>query len=1474
MFNNTTYFQIGDINFEITGQHEDEDGNQVLSCTLVAGQDVHLAGILRQYGDEVTLPVELAGIQLRQLSFDFTPATGAFTLDGTSDIGFEMSFGGVDLPIGGIRVYIAREVEGRESLMRLRIDLTTAEDIDAFDGFTFKGDSSLCFQWNPLDGEEEDTWVISGSMGADILESEFQFDASATFTPTSYNFTLESTHTSTEKLLDFEGIATLDANAIRLDITRLRPGEQPAGDAVQVNTESPYTWKLSADCKLVLPIAESTQSGTLSIENDGENIIFTFEAENSDLKIPLNVPEHPIALHMGLNRMVVSREHRTTDPGTRPAWAFEAYPQMWFSDAPDWLTPLIGTMEGSFAASTGSLTVGISRLFEAQSIDLPPLTFTGEDIPLGTLWLDASKFSLTVSSEQRQGSMQFNVGIPEELNRITGSDTNFFTTYNGTEESMVGFVIEMDSVYGMTFRPLTSPIAWVQDDPARDGWSIIDFGEFGAFSFMMPTFGFTGSALNAQVGFEQYPERPLRIPLTPFKWLLESANMQALADLIPSSLPVTEWNLFNDDGTVNMDDFREFLETLAGGSLPEVINDALDTFAEAANRLPDGLKQYLKFDLPSEFTLDMAISTTGSARIDFKTADGEPLRLVTLAGLPLPSLVGIELHSFMLGELFTGSLFTTDVNARVDVFDLVTMAAAMALPLEDLPLIEDANMLQRRLVIDKLFMLIVYQTGIPLPIPLFFNELALEYYGLEGAIFQTHFEFPMPQPDMAEVLTAFDQFKQFFTDRDYLLDPKTMPQELLLPFTIGANYLQLPEYLGGKMLGSEDKQTHNVGEPVVHLLNAIKTLSIDEIVQAVPLQPYRMGSHRVAFAGIEFGTDWLITTPKEFADSSARLVGLEQNIENALHLVPRDINSEMSGLIAFLRGGIQFSDAAYFDTVLALAATNAGLRTRVSANGHIASLLDAGFQGTFFVEPDNSPVFGLAGSAYFDLLNHRIFDASLSINDHGMVLDGNLSVFPPNPIVNIEGHLYGRINRDEIYIEGEADFVLGQNFKLLGGHTIITQNGVSIDAEVLNHDLHFSLMNRANAITLHATMGAINLANLFILRSPQVYIDTSKGLEISGGVSVLGMSLDGVLRYQEPQFMMRLDGKLFNLFEAYVQLTSETFTSAPSIAVDAGMKAGFNRELARLVAEAIEDKRNDLNKAFNDARSEVGRWGDEVSKFSRQMEDRKVELQAEIDELEEKIEQAESIMQGWKDKLQPIDGQIRARENDINAFNRGINDTLDDLRDSLADALSLLSSALEILKNVAKIDFTGAAQRAVDEAQAEVDRLRAAITAEENKKISLDLDPLLSVLRAVKTAVNSGISFLQTQVNTFNAMIEKLDNHLLDGIFIALQGSLDVAESALDQANNFLAILQETSGDMLDMLNGLGDIAGLIQIHDASFHGSLDAVSDGAVNLNLDVSIEGERHAFTVKFDFYNLDRSAKRLAEMVIVEMLYDLMA
>jgi hypothetical protein len=195
------------------------------------------------------------------------------------------------------------------------------------------------------------------------------------------------------------------------------------------------------------------------------------------------------------------------------------------------------------------------------------------------------------------------------------------------------------------------------------------------------------------------------------------------------------------------------------------------------------------------------------------------------------------------------------------------------------------------------------------------------------------------------------------------IDPKTPPGETAFGFHLENNYIALPEYLGGKILGSKGKPvTIDLWTHIAHALNFCKTISITELIQSIPLNQ-RAGSASHKFVFIFFDADWLITTPYEFKQGAFEQLKLSaSDRDDFLDVLPtvqagsESVSSKQAeGLVVFLRGEADLTVVG-LELVFGLVASDStGFCTGFKFTGQVAKMIEVEIGGAIAV---NSPVAG------------------------------------------------------------------------------------------------------------------------------------------------------------------------------------------------------------------------------------------------------------------------------------------------------------------------------------------------------------------------------------------------------------------------------------------------------------------------------------------------------------------------------------
>ncbi|WP_163988854.1 LamG-like jellyroll fold domain-containing protein [Pyxidicoccus caerfyrddinensis] len=588
----------------------------------------------------------------------------------------------------------------------------------------------------------------------------------------------------------------------------------------------------------------------------------------------------------------------------------------------------------------GRSAASLSAVNVSGPIDFALPRANGKD--LGKVVIQLTELGISIKP-QLGLVLEAGLGLPAELNTYLGAQ--LFRVYQPGNPLTLARTRFTISGTGVAMQVLSSPFTGANAVVVNnEAWYDVDFGKYGAIRFKMPTFVYDGITQYFEAGGGVKVTRPLALPLAPLKLFLEACGGKGMADIFPDAIPIEALDLVDDNNDLKIDALVTFLKK--AGGVPNEIVSALKTSGKVLNRFPDGFKQYLQLEVPEELEFKFGFSPTGRISLGL-LAPKTPVRVlfpsVVQSYVPMPGLVGIEVRKFSVGTLMSGSLFYGEVDALIDQFDLPSLAVSLMLPRSDSFPLPTSDQLQRRIILDDVFCIIPVSQGLPIPLPVFYDELGFQYLGIEGLGLQAHVGFPKPKLDGAAAMAVFQAFNQFFNDRKALLDPNTPPGGVDLAFKFHDEFLQAPEYLGNGLLGTKGK-TVTVGawKYIASLMNFGKTFSINDCIGSIPIEN-RVGSAEYRFAFMKFDADWLLTTPAEFRKGGfQRLKLTESDRDDFMTVLPSVASTSgqgqtgnEEGLVAFVRGEADLKFMR-MEAALGLAASGAmGFNTGFKLDGRI-----------------------------------------------------------------------------------------------------------------------------------------------------------------------------------------------------------------------------------------------------------------------------------------------------------------------------------------------------------------------------------------------------------------------------------------------------------------------------------------------------------------------------------------------------------
>ena len=528
-------------------------------------------------------------------------------------------------------------------------------------------------------------------------------------------------------------------------------------------------------------------------------------------------------------------------------------------------------------------------------------------LALDTLYLGPDAFVVRIpkaKGKKLQIDGQMLLGLPANLNEVFKWGDHqidlFKTCKRGNKSQAIpmglkldqsGFSISLDKLPFNT-EILEKPNAvfdYIAYDKGRLKFKLKDNG---SVNMKIPEFKLDGDKLRA-VGDFVFDD--FKLPLTPLKLLLRWMKLDTMANELTDGIPIKGINFAPVENGVRRFKADAFLSLLKEGDkrfeYPGWLNDILKTTENIADFLPQSLLEYGDFEIPKALAYDFEFSQPGNLKFNVSCKEEgksreETIPLKLLLPNP-PMLTGLKIYSIGFGELLNGSLFRLDVDMDIDNIDVPRYFASKLLNetgvfKDQLP---DPHTLHNRLVIENLVTLIVYQTEIPIPIPLFYDRLAVESISAEGFESTLDIAFPMPRLGMDMALKfgklAYLMY-QFAKNRAFTDDQKKQLDEVdILEFELTKLHFQFPKYV------VKDRQTNDglawdlekvkIG-PIKLLNRFLQALIANDLAPLIELinVDQRIANKDVKlFNLLDANFKYAFTTPQEFVEHAVDKLRLD-----------------------------------------------------------------------------------------------------------------------------------------------------------------------------------------------------------------------------------------------------------------------------------------------------------------------------------------------------------------------------------------------------------------------------------------------------------------------------------------------------------------------------------------------------------------------------------------------------------------------
>eukprot|EP00163_Fabomonas_tropica_P003316 TRINITY_DN127_c1_g5_i2.p1 TRINITY_DN127_c1_g5~~TRINITY_DN127_c1_g5_i2.p1 ORF type:complete len:2708 (-),score=956.45 TRINITY_DN127_c1_g5_i2:38-7501(-) len=816
----------------------------------------------------------------------------------------------------------------------------------------------------------------------------------------------------------------------------------------------------------------------------------------------------------------------------------------------------------------------------------------------GTISAGIDKMRLSVGSMPSL-SATLTAKIPTTLNKMFGvkADGSYaWNLFSGEDFAIeVGLKLKgwKPAVYG---NIVGSPFTGFPVVTGPDGNARIDLKSvFGNFKLMLPQFTFDATGTFA-LRTSMQRDGPLYIPLKGIKKLLANAGLDKWAENFPERIKIDSIYLYKD-GKV---DFTPLFKML--GIKPEV-QEKMKVFDKIARRLeanfPPRFLQYLNMEIPEAFTFDMNLNSVRRKFListnKFDGSRGTPIRML----LPTPlGLTGIVLHEFAFGDLMAGLLYA-ETDLEVDFFGF----PALAVSAFKKPNPKWSDYLQKRgttFYLQKVSWIIIYETVIPIPIPVFFDRMGVERYGLEGIEVGTNFGFPMPKITAEGAMNLANILTKYTSDPKARLAGTPNPKGVTCEFTSGPHFFALPKYLGGNVIGSRTKKkTWTAWEKLTPLVDFIKFFDVEKFVEGIPRKGRMVAGKYALFSAFEFDGSLGLTTLRELkagvGAESALPAWNPDSLKKGLAPALKDVYAQVEGVdtiqgpkqaVLYGHGGLKVPNVYNLGTGFLgwVGPNGGGVKFFIKGALGPKDLLYARGSGEvslstsdprFVTDKNNSPYVRLRGAMDIGVMEKPILKGEFSISNKYLSLGGYLDTTPVfGRVLAAKGKGLGYLKGKDFDITIQAD-VKVFDFQVSKAYVSLNNTGIRLRGEVLDTlfvDLKavkmvqdtWSGVNFTGSVTLKNPIRSQTPALAVIAQAKwSVYALTDKarnmqkrGMWINGKLLGLDVTFKGeddpekglVLAASMKKVAVPQDGKIIRIFKS--SLSPEDFEKGPEFLLE------------------------------------------------------------------------------------------------------------------------------------------------------------------------------------------------------------------------------------------------------------------------------------------------------------------------------------
>ena len=224
------------------------------------------------------------------------------------------------------------------------------------------------------------------------------------------------------------------------------------------------------------------------------------------------------------------------------------------------------------------------------------------------------------------------------------------------------------------------------------------------------------------------------------------------------------------------------------------------------------------------------------------------------------------------------------------------------------------------------------------------------------------------------------------------------------------------------------------------------------------------------------------------------------------------------------------------------------------------------------------------------------------------------------------------------------------------------EQGISLKGKMTIFDLNASAhlkIDQNSGILIDAEMDAINVGDILKITgagddpNPSLFLDlrttSVPEVDITGAIEILGLKREAKVKISDEGFYFLMGGKLFDLFEASIEVEGKDFINGDGISVKATMKndlfAYLREEATKAIQAAAKEATDELSEAqesLSDAQKEVNRLENSINQMRRT-------VKRERDRDIKRLQDAQRAVQNEQNKVNGLQRQIDSMRRTVKA---------------------------------------------------------------------------------------------------------------------------------------------------------------------------------------------------------------------------------